>query len=600
MQNGRRWRMYSAVLVVSALIAAAARAASGPPPDVLVIGGGATVGTAAAVPVYVRDTTGTLLGADSTFGIQLIQFRVIFSDPNLIVGCSNQTISQCEVTFVPAGVLAGKTASSLTQIRDSDSLTVRAVYDAATNPLTFTPSADAPGDLIGRLTIKFLEAQSDATPDLQVTLDPEVTKLEDVRPAGTDTENVANGWLRLIDGSVAFGAACSGLPPSMLFDWVGPVSGCTPSQSTCQLEEPVLFQALPDTAAQACDRFYWTFDDDTVGAGEHIEHAFSTQGFRRVALRSANDHGTEQTGASVSVATTTCTRVPSDATITITWQGSQGCSPTRACKPGEQIAFDAVPFGHTFSGCESFSWSFGDGSEPLNVVRPIKTYAAAGSYGLRLLLTSGGQRIAKVALLVVEGSGTVPGDCATPPQGSVSISWIGAEGCKPGVSCVIGEQIGFEAATLGHNFSGCETFLWSFGDGTTSTAKAPKKSYATAGSFPLRVTITTGSIATVFDGAEVQVAGEALCVPTGCTYTVPADGLIGIPIEFSGGVLPSACADEFPVTWTFGEGLPATGNVVQHTYDTPGVYTWTMTTEICTRNGTITIIKPTRRRSAPH
>src|SRR4029077_163372 len=135
-----------------------------------------------------------------------------------------------------------------------------------------------------------------------------VTRLEDNRTDGSFVETVANGMLGLIDGFVAFGSSCTAVPSPVDFKWSGPVSGCTASVSTCQIDEPVTFTTVPNglLAPLPCDQQYWTFDDKSVGAGSEVDHSFSTKGFHRVELRSSNDNGFRAGGQNVSVETTTC------------------------------------------------------------------------------------------------------------------------------------------------------------------------------------------------------------------------------------------------------------------------------------------------------
>src|SRR5690349_13289533 len=65
----------------------------------------------------------------------------------------------------------------------------------------------------------------------------------------------------------------------------------------------------------------------------------------------------------------------------------------------------------------------------------------------------------------------------------------------------------------------------------------------------------------------------------GCTATVPSTAQVGGQVSFTATATVSGCASAPVYEWDFGDGSStALQQNVNHTYQTPGVYTWKLTT----------------------
>lgn len=110
------------------------------------------------------------------------------------------------------------------------------------------------------------------------------------------------------------------------------------------------------------------------------------------------------------------------------------------------------------------------------------------------------------------------------------------------------------------------TYLWDFGDGTTSTAQNPSHTWLEAGCYVLRQTVTDA------DGHSSTTAANALVnIPLYVIVTAtPALGSEPLTVDFTA----AAAAGESPYvyTWDFGDGSSSSGAAVSHTYTTPGIY----------------------------
>jgi len=123
------------------------------------------------------------------------------------------------------------------------------------------------------------------------------------------------------------------------------------------------------------------------------------------------------------------------------------------------------------------------------------------------------------------------------------------------------------------------SFMWDFGDGTTSTEENPVKVYDEAGLFTVSLTVTTATeTASVVKADFIEVRSPI--VPEADFDIDPREGFVGIAINFIDlSNLGSATASD-PGTsflWEFGDGETSTDQSPVHIYQTPGVFDVTLT-----------------------
>ncbi len=170
-------------------------ATSGEAQDVLTVGSGiAHAGGTAAIPVTIRDLSGTALGVDAGGGnrIQGFAFKVLFP---------SETVTS--VAFARAGVAASVTPLFDSALQGSGWSSAIVSFQESSNPIPFTLNAAAPGDTIGMLTVT-LEGDAPVGSTVSLILDPPSAMLSN--QAGTVRETVAGGNLSLVNGSVTVSA----------------------------------------------------------------------------------------------------------------------------------------------------------------------------------------------------------------------------------------------------------------------------------------------------------------------------------------------------------------------------------------------------------
>jgi PKD repeat protein len=177
----------------------------------------------------------------------------------------------------------------------------------------------------------------------------------------------------------------------------------------------------------------------------------------------------------------------------------------------------------------SWSWDFGDGTGTSQLQNPSYTYASAGTYPVTLTVTDneGGTDFVTQDVTVAD-----PGvnqedlqafftDTSTDPDGTV-VSWS-----------------------------------WDFGDGTgTSVLKNPSYTYASAGTYPVSLTVTDNEGA-----ANTTTQNVSVTDPVVVTGIVPASLAAGSSIEVTitgSGFIPGAT-----LTFEGGSGpSPSASNVI--------------------------------------
>jgi len=151
-------------------------------------------------------------------------------------------------------------------------------------------------------------------------------------------------------------------------------------------------------------------------------------------------------------------------------------------------------------------------------------------------------------------------------------------------------KVAFSATVRGA--TGELTYAWDFGDGSTGEGASPAHAYAQAGTYEVKLTVTTAEKETVDANASVTVqapASSAPSLPHGAVdaviSTIPksADGkTLGgtapLTVFFSAGSSRSENGAITSTHWDFGDSFDSQDLSVVHTFSRPGLYKVTLTT----------------------
>jgi PKD repeat protein len=196
----------------------------------------------------------------------------------------------------------------------------------------------------------------------------------------------------------------------------------------------------------------------------------------------------------------------------------------------------------------AWSWAFGDGTTS-TLQNPSHTYATGGLYDVSLTVTDD-DGATHTAFTTAEVGATLAANPTIPA--------VGAEGTP----------VAFTGAFTGP--SGSHTFLWSFGDGTTSTLQNPAHTFADGGVYTVTFTVTeTGS------GATDTASGSITVTDVGpvADASWPAGGDEGSALAFSASPTDPGNDGPYTYAWDFGDGTTSTAPSPSHTYTDDGSFT---------------------------
>ena len=141
----------------------------------------------------------------------------------------------------------------------------------------------------------------------------------------------------------------------------------------------------------------------------------------------------------------------------------------------------------------------------------------------------------------------------------------------------VGAPIAFSSAGSTDADGTIATYSWSFGDGGASTAPNPAHTYAAAGTYVARLTVTDNHGATATDSARVVVGSVSPNVPPVARISAPLVGAVNAPVSLSGATSSDADGSIVGYAWILGDGETASGPVVAHAFSAPGTYTIRLT-----------------------
>jgi len=215
---------------------------------------------------------------------------------------------------------------------------------------------------------------------------------------------------------------------------------------------------------------------------------------------------------------------------------------------------------------DTWQWDFGDGSDLISEINPIHLYAIEGSYRVVLYITTASYSDSSVQYVSV-GEDYYLGDICL---SAFSFNEFGNDG------------LGFQFFDDSYIPEGSiETYLWDFGDGTTSSETNPIKSYSEEGEYEVTLTITANECNSTF--TSFIFAGTNNWYPDECQSlfwftTNPSNYREYRFSDFSYG------NNEILFWhWEFGDGEISTQPNPNHIYEIDGVYETSLTiiTETC-------------------
>jgi large repetitive protein len=267
--------------------------------------------------------------------------------------------------------------------------------------------------------------------------------------------------------------------------------------------------------------YIWHFGDGTTSTLQNPTHSYATPNTFTVKLIVTNINGCKD---SISRSITVFPK-PTAAFTTATPQ----------CLSNNNFTFT-----NTTTGGATYLWFFGDGTTSTNI-NPTHNYATANTFTVKLIATSiNGCRDSMIKVINV--------------YANPAVSFI-----TPASQCFSNNSFSFV-----NNSIGTGTYLWHFGDGTTSTLQNPTHSYATANAFTVKLVVTNNNGCKDSMSSIVNVYAKP--IPA---FTTPS------PQCFSNNnfTFSNNSVGASAYLWHFGDGNTSTNQVPTHSYAIAGNYT---------------------------
>lgn len=290
--------------------------------------------------------------------------------------------------------------------------------------------------------------------------------------------------------------------------------------------------------------YTWDFGNGATSGSDNPVVSFAADGDYTVQLIAQSIYGCKDTVKK---------------TVTVTTYAADFNSPDSSCLV-EPVNFQNI----SVPGAGSLLWDFGDGTQS-SETNPVKTYAAAGTYTVNLISN------------YAHCSDTVSKPIKITPKAPVDFTATNNLGCGTPL------EVHFQ-----NNTPGAVSWLWDFGDGTTSDQQNPVHTYTAVASYDVKLTVATanGCGNTVTKPRFVRVIPTTVKIITdidgGCVNAVtvhPATEIRTVDAIAS-------------YLWDFGDGSTSPLENPTHTYTTTGVFPMKVTVTTadgCTVTATHTV-----------
>ena len=201
----------------------------------------------------------------------------------------------------------------------------------------------------------------------------------------------------------------------------------------------------------------------------------------------------------------------------------------------------------------SWFWSFGDGGSS-TLQNPTHSYITAGTY--------------TVILAVTNAAGT---DTET-KSGYVTAGNTASAPVTSFVSNATSGTVPLSVQFVDLSTNSPASWIWSFGDGGTSTLPNPVHTYSTAGTYTVTLTTTNGGGSSTATKADYIGAGKVAMIPVAAFVSSVTSGTSPLTVQF----VDSTTNSPTSWIWSFGDGNMSTLQNPTHTFLTSNTYTVTL------------------------
>ena len=292
-----------------------------------------------------------------------------------------------------------------------------------------------------------------------------------------------------------------------------------------------------DMSTNTPTSWVWSFGDGGTSADQNPSHAYTTAGTYTVTLTATNVGGSDTITKTGYITAVKSTLPPTAAFVSNITSGTVSLA----------VQFvDAST--HSPAG---WAWSFGDGSTSAEQ-NPSHTYTTAGTYTVTLTATNAG------------GSDTVT------KTGFVTVSSSSSAPIASFVPTVTSGTVPLTVQFVDTSTNSPTGWVWSFGDGGTSSEKNPSHIYTSAGTYTVTLTAT-------------NPGGSNTVTQTGIITVYYALPVVSFSSNATSGTTPLAVlftdtSTNSPTSWYwyFGDGGTSSDQNPVYEYTDAGTYSVSM------------------------
>jgi PKD repeat protein len=244
---------------------------------------------------------------------------------------------------------------------------------------------------------------------------------------------------------------------------------------------------------------------------------------------------------------------------------------------GQPVVFDASTTTDPDGAVVSYSWDFGDGQRGTGKIAS-HTYSQGGAFSVTLTVADAAGRAASTTKSVTVGGGTAP---------TADFSFSPA---NPGLNQDITFVATAQSSVPGHSIV---SYDWTFGSGAPRSGQTVTKSYDTAGTYTVTLTVTDDLGLTKVVTKNVTVGAVPGGLFASFTFS-PTNPAVGTTVSFNAS---SSTGNPVRYDWDFGDGATAslTTPTTTHVFSTAATYVVRLTvvdsagrTNATTNNVTVT------------
>lgn len=287
-------------------------------------------------------------------------------------------------------------------------------------------------------------------------------------------------------------------------------AAAVPNAIIC-LGEPVNFSSGGSANATS---YEWDFGDGNTSASASPTHTYGSGGSYQVRLVAVNPNACKTRDTTFLTVTVDSNAMDADFELVTT----DSCKPFRA-------SINNTSKAGTAPGPTTYEWDYGDGNKFSGANPGTHEYKDTGTYTIRLIMIN-------------------PNACNSPDTVSKIVSfntvYVEAGFGAP-------EKLCEKTKAVFNNLStNAATYLWSFGDGNTSTDQNPEHTYDTAGTYTVKLVVYNPLTCNRADSAEKTIFVEG--TPIALFRHMPIIPVTNEPIEFT-----NQSRDAINYVWDFGD-----------------------------------------------